>query len=532
LAAALKQSPEYAPARWHLGYFKDERRGWLKFDEYAAISKVANLLARYERERAAAADTPAGQLALADWCAENKLAEQERAHLTRMIDLAPDHAAARQRLGFVREGRQWISRQEIAREEAREKAGKAALAKWQPIIDQLRAGLEHRSQQKREFAAKKMLEIRDLEAIPAIEQVFRGAADDVLEPAIETLAGMSDPEAALALARLAVYWPSPIGRELAAKKLAGRDLDTYVPQLLASMFSPVISQFVATNLPNGRIGYRHAFLREGDDERQVMLLDTEYRRIARAGGSARATAAQAFADAALTARQRELAAAAQNRFTSAMNERLTWVLATATGVNLPAQPEAWWSWWNERNEVFVQGSKQVELIHATNQVALSDPIPTGGGQQTLDCLAAGTPVWTAKGPVAIEQIKIGDLVLAQHPYTGELAYKPVLRTTIRPQGKLLKITAGGEEFQTSGGHLFWVAGAGWKKSRELESGQVLHTARGPLHVSTVEQGSEAQTYNLVVADFNTYFVGHSLVLSHDNTVRTPTQALVPGLAAR
>jgi hypothetical protein len=294
----------------------------------------------------------------------------------------------------------------------------------------------------------------------------------------------------------------------------------------------VISQFVATNLPNGRIGYRHAFLREGDDERQVMLLDTEYRRIARAGGSARATAAQAFADAALTARQRELAAAAQNRFTSAMNERLTWVLATATGVNLPAQPEAWWSWWNERNEVFVQGSKQVELIHATNQVALSDPIPTGGGQQTLDCLAAGTPVWTAKGPVAIEQIKIGDLVLAQHPYTGELAYKPVLRTTIRPQGKLLKITAGGEEFQTSGGHLFWVAGDGWKKSRELGSGQVLHTARGPLHVSTVEQGSEAQTYNLVVADFNTYFVGHSLVLSHDNTVRTPTQALVPGLAAR
>jgi hypothetical protein len=537
LAGALDQAPEYAPARWHLGYFKDERRGWLKYDQYAAISKVANVLARYERERNAAADTAAGQLALADWCAENKLIDQERAHLNRVIDLAPDHAAARQRLGFVRsvsdgDGREWVSRQEIASEEAREQAGKAALAKWQPILQNLREGLEHGSQPRREFAARKLAEIRDPEAIAAIEQVFRGAADDVVEPALTTLGAMSAPEASLALARFAVYWPTPRGRELAASQLADRERDTYVPQLLASMFSPVISRFVATNLPNGRIGYRHAFVREGDDERQVMLLDTEYRRIARAGGNGRATAAQAFNDAALTARQREQAAAAQNRFTKALNQRLAWVLATATGVNLPAEPEAWWTWWNEQNEVFVQGSKQVELVHRTNQVALSDPIPTGGGQQTCDCLAAGTPVWTAKGPVAIDQIKIGDLVLAQHPDTGELAYKPVLRMTIRPQGKLLKVTAGGEEFQTSGGHLFWVAGEGWKKSRDLHSGHVLHTVRGPLHVGSVEPGSEAQTYNLVVADFSTYFVGQSLILSHDNTVRTPTRSLVPGLAAQ
>jgi hypothetical protein len=109
--------------------------------------------------------------------------------------------------------------------------------------------------------------------------------------------------------------------------------------------------------------------------------------------------------------------------------------------------------------------------------------------------------------VAIDQIKIGDLAF----------------------GKLLKVEAGSDTFQTSGGHLFWVAGEGWKKSRELTSGQVLHTARGPLHVRSVEQGSEAQTYNLVVADFSSYFVGQTLVLSHDNTVRTPTRTLVPGL---
>jgi hypothetical protein len=147
----------------------------------------------------------------------------------------------------------------------------------------------------------------------------------------------------------------------------------------------------------------------------------------------------------------------------------------------------------------------------------------------MDCLAAGTPVWTAKGPLANERIRVGDLVLSQHAETGELAYKPVLRTTVRPSGKLIRIQAASEEFQTSGGHLFWVAGQGWTKSRDLQSGQVLHTVAGPAYVSYVESGTEAETYNLVVADFNTYFVGDAKVLSHDNTVRTPTRAIVPGL---
>jgi len=89
--------------------------------------------------------------------------------------------------------------------------------------------------------------------------------------------------------------------------------------------------------------------------------------------------------------------------------------------------------------------------------------------------------------------------------------------------------SGGEACQTSGGHLFWVSGEGWIKSRELRSGQILHSASGPVHISSVGMGNEAETYNLVVADFGTYFVGYRKVLSHDNTIRQPTRALVPGL---
>ncbi|GAF79892.1 unnamed protein product, partial [marine sediment metagenome] len=32
--------------------------------------------------------------------------------------------------------------------------------------------------------------------------------------------------------------------------------------------------------------------------------------------------------------------------------------------------------------------------------------------------------------------------------------------------------------------------------------------------------------------FHTYFVGKTKILSHDNTIREPTDALVPGLLSR
>ncbi len=39
-------------------------------------------------------------------------------------------------------------------------------------------------------------------------------------------------------------------------------------------------------------------------------------------------------------------------------------------------------------------------------------------------------------------------------------------------------------------------------------------------------------YNLVVADFHTYFIGEAKILVHDNTIHQPTDVVVPGLAAR
>jgi hypothetical protein len=313
--------------------------------------------------------------------------------------------------------------------------------------------------------------------------------------------------------------------------------------LISSLYTPVITRVQASLMPNGRIGYRHEFLREGAERQELLVLDTEYRRVASPTGSARASSRVAFRDAARTAMQLERAVERQNAATAALNDRIVWVLSEVTGEGLPAQPDDWWKWWNEENEVFVEGSKQVATISQSRRLDVVEqdtgPLPSGGSGSSggsvtpvtprQDCLAAGTPVWTERGQIAIEQIRVGDLVLARDVDSGELAFKPVVRTTVRPAGPLVKITAGRETFETSGGHLFWVSGEGWVKSRKLQSGMVLHTASGPSRVSRVAEGSTAVTYNLVVADFNTYFVGQQKLLSHDNTVRRATSAVVPGL---
>ncbi len=48
-------------------------------------------------------------------CLTRNMDEQARAHLTRVLDFAPDHAGAREALGFVRLGDKWLSPAEIER---------------------------------------------------------------------------------------------------------------------------------------------------------------------------------------------------------------------------------------------------------------------------------------------------------------------------------------------------------------------------------------------------------------------------------
>lgn len=534
LTAATKNVPGYAPAMWQLGYLKDARNRWVKADDYLKQGTAAAPLSSYLRVRSDYADTVEGQLALAEWCRQKKLPDQARAHLSRVLELEPNHAAARAALGYQRIGGLWVSPAERAADAELALEERESLAKFGELMREIASGLSKESALRREAAAKKLMAVRDPAAIPAMEAIVSPVNDNAARLVVNALAAMSDPAASLSLARHAVYYPSHLIRDAAAKKLVSRDKHSYVPQLIAMLYLPVRSEVVAGVLPGGRIGYRHSFVREGQDRNEVLVLDTEYFRVQRAGGDGALSAARAAVDAAETAAQRERAVETQNRFQSQLNDRVTRALKISTEQDLPAQPESWWRWWNDYNELLSQGPKTMEISQEYRTSAVVDIVPlTGGGtgqvQIQAECLVAGTPVWTASGLRAVEKIKVGDLVLSQDAKTGELALKPVLRTTIRPRGQTVKFTAGQESFEASGGHVFWVSGDGWRKASELQSGMVLHACGGATQITSVDQGSVAETYNLVVADFSTYFIGQQKILSHDFTMRQPARTVVPGM---
>jgi len=131
----------------------------------------------------------------------------------------------------------------------------------------------------------------------------------------------------------------------------------------------------------------------------------------------------------------------------------------------------------------------------------------------------------------IEKIQGGESVLSQNPRTGELAYKLVIASPVRPKSSLIEINAGAETIRATRGHPFSVSGIGWQMAKELGSGQCLHTADGPVEVTSVDAQGEDLAYNMLLDSYNTYFVTDSMCLVHDNLIREFFAATVPGMIA-
>jgi hypothetical protein len=535
LQAALEKSPDYAPARWHLGFVKHNEQ-WRKYDDAARIAAGDTTRAAYRRLRDKAPNTVAGQVELARWCLEKKLLPEARAHYTRVVELSPDHAEAREKLGFRRVDGVWLNQREVA--EGRERAAKAVadMNEWRPKLETLRKQFLSSNAKASEQAESQIRAIHVPAAIPAIEVVLCSHNEQTAQIALTTLSGMTTTEASVALARQALFSPWLFVRQAAVERLQGRDVDHFAPVLLAELHTPIQTRTELFRGPRGRLMYRHMLYREGQDNRELSVFDTAYQRIALPGGHGDDTLGRAVGDASRTAAAREAAVAQENARVQETNQRICQLLSYTSGYTLPPEPQLWWAWWLERNDLFQPGVKPLEQRYRVREVAVVDRTTgttvSAPPATTMDCLAAGTKVWTIEGHKAIEQVQLGDQVLSQDPDTGELAYRPVLATTVRPAAPLMRIETDQGTIRTSGGHLFWQSGQGWVKARDLKRGAMLHTAREVTQVRQVDKVESEPTYNLVVADFHSYFVGEPLILSHDNTIRQQTNAIVPGYVGR
>jgi hypothetical protein len=310
------------------------------------------------------------------------------------------------------------------------------------------------------------------------------------------------------------------------------------------MTAPLRTQAVLRAAPTGEVFYRHVYFREGQEQNAVAATDTEYRRTLLFGETseqrreaAHALLAARVSDAMTTARSRELAVARQNAVTNDVNARISELLTKVTSEKGRASAEDWWAWWEDHEELVSTGTKPVYAYYGYRQgFRYQDPYrylppspPPPPPPPHKSCFVAGTPVWTEDGPKPIEQIRVGDRMLAQDVESGELTFKPVLRTTERAQAETFAVTIDGHTLRCTGGHLFWVAGRGWLKARLLEPGQSVHAVEGAANVTQIAPSGKETTHNLVVADHHNYFVGPNKLLTHDVTPREPTAAVLPGL---
>lgn len=137
----------------------------------------------------------------------------------------------------------------------------------------------------------------------------------------------------------------------------------------------------------------------------------------------------------------------------------------------------------------------------------------------VQCFIAGTLVAAKPGLVPIEDIKVGDLVWATDPETGETELKEIVQLFRNETDEWMHITVGDEEIVCTPNHPFYVPKKGWTNACQLRAGDILVTLNGEYVV--VEQiqhellESPETTYNFEVAEFHTYYVGDTEVLVHN-----------------
>jgi hypothetical protein len=552
LEEAAKADP-YSPAHVQQGMLRDKGR-WLSIDEAAEKIAEKKALQRYEELRDQLPDTAPAHWKMAQLCVTAKLADQARAHTDRVLQLDPNFEPARAALGFKKIGGVWVSPQQIALEDAHAKAEAASIAKYGKTMREILSGLKSTAKQPREKALQSLAAIRDADAILAAEKILSPENEPIALAVIDHVATIKDPIATLSLARHAVFYPGHEARHAAAIKLGERDLHDYAPSLLALLSSPIQSGAQPVFNQRGQLmGLRQVFTREGQEQNQVLMVDTEVVRQPVAtrvvglrngleAATARALAArdnQAVENITQSAmasqsQSREEAVRAQNVQIEQTNARVMHALSVAANVELPPYPDSWWKWYDDEigllrgeNKYTTASRVYLQNYAPTYQVAMETPVAIGGGE----CFVAGTVVTTHRGLIAIEKIKLGDLVLSKNIAKGVLEFKPVLQTTIRPIEEVTILRAGANQFECTRGHFFWVSGRGWVKAEDLRPGMVLHAAESPVKIDEVCMGREAETYNLRVADNANYFVGQGRILSHDVTPRTPTREVIPGYIA-
>jgi hypothetical protein len=472
----------------------------MSIDDAARQVALAGKMDEYRKQRDARSNTLEDHITLARWCAKQGLKEAERGELIMMLQKDPSNKEAFMKLGLTRKNGQLITPQQLELLKAANKNASDSFARWLPEFCKLRRQYETIPRD-REHVLQEIRNLRDIDGIPSMENAFANADEPVELAVVDALKTMTQQVGTAELTRFYVFSSNDAVRGAAAGALRYRARENFVPLLLNALQAPL-----EASVDYDDRGVTHISIsQEKFASKSVFTFNWMYF----GWSESRGKLWYAKDRNAIQNRVDDL-----NELTDQQNKRVISLLANLAGENRGAEANDWWNWWLDVNEY--------EPLEKETEVK-SVPIMRGS------CFVRGTPVCTSTGPIAIEKIKPGEIVLSQNPVTGELAYKPVLATTLRRPSPLVEVQIGASTIRGTRGHPYWVCGEGWLMAKELKAGQMLHTVNGPMQIESATQSGEEACYNLIVADFNTYFIDDAKVLVHDNTLRGPNTIRVPGL---
>ena len=367
------------------------------------------------------------------------------------------------------------------------------------------------------------------------------------------------PDTSLALAKHAVFSQWPEVRKSAAAALKTRAFEDFVPTLISMLATPFKSELQVASLlrTNGRNG-QYAFVvsyvlfRETGDQFQTATLRTTNYQLNDAITGAFALGRSADAEAQLASRLNSLPSVKRshndtlrmtadevqarerivqefNERTEELNGRIGAVLAAVSGNAVSSKPQDWWDWWRTESDTQLAGSKETVAITEDYILSLAIQILVSARMNASwrELPSGPSEVWfrSRRSPSATASF-------LKTSNRASWRTNPCCTRRVRPPERAVDgCDFDQESLVLTGGHRLWCSGSGWVKARDLEPLSMnLHTATGSTPASTVKKAAAAETYNLMVADFHTYFVGKTGLLCQDVLTPRGTDCLVPGLS--
>lgn len=505
---------------------------------------------------------------MARWCESKGLSQRARSHWFGVLDTDPSDSEARKGLGFVFVFNRWVSSQEIANATATSKSIHEALKRWMPRVKDWSAAIEGSDNKKRLKAIEQLRELTTPEAIVALDVAVGQVSPITAKHFINAIGKFQTREASLSLAGIAIANTSTDVGTAAVESLKKYPLECYVPDLLDLMCTEFELKNQLVTRSNGELVLQLVQMRELRDKYQSAQVDKlmmvgntgkqavsnglAVERIGRRlvqiqtvkstknGVKNEVAASIAAEEAKRNAEDAQADVVKANESVRMLQSNIATVLRGTTGAKLDDSPKAWWDWWDRYEESYIAGEKYVEssysedrssLVYDTRRAEATSYSPPVVPRRH-ECLVFGTLIQTEGGLKPIESIRVGDMVVTQNIQSGELRMKPVLRTTLRPVAVTQDIQlASGEKIRATLGHPWWVIGQGWVKTKDLKKGMALRTPANFTSIDDITDREAIETFNLVIDDDHTYFVGQSRVLAWDASELIPTFQRVPGLPA-